>query len=215
MVTQTRSARTQRQRSDAMQRRLLDATVSALFDKGYGGTTLLEVQQRAAVSRGALLHHYGSRRNLMLAAVNHVSRERIAGVLAAAQQRAPDEDRAPWAIRVLWSTFDGPLFIASLELWLAARYDPDLLAALVPQERLIGQAIRSMAGDLFGPQIAGAPNFDELLRVLIDAMRGAAARGILRAGESDDRLLASWCFLMDVAPSTRLPGRLPAIADEA
>lgn len=192
-----RAGRTQGERSAAMKRRLLDATVSCLFEKGYGGTTTLEVQQRAGVSRGALLHHYNSRADLMLAAIDHLTKERVAEVLQAARTPPPSHTRAGWAVTVLWSTFDGPLFTASLELWLAARNDPDLLASLLPQERVLGQTIRSMATDLFGPEVTARPAFSEALEVLLDAMRGAAARQVLRAPGTDDRLVATWTALIE------------------
>ena len=189
-------ARTQGERSAAMRRRLLDATVASLYDKGYGGTTTLEVQHRAGVSRGALLHHYSSRAELMVAAVEHLTRERIAEVLTRAQSAPPRAKRLEWAVGVLWSTFQGSLFLVSLELWMAARNDPQLLSALLPQERILGQAIRGMAADLFGEDARRSAGFDEGLELLLDAMRGAAARGVLRSGETDARLLASWSHLM-------------------
>lgn len=189
-------ARTQSERSAAMQRRLLDATVSALYEKGYGGTTTLEVQARAGVSRGALLHHYASRAELMVAAVDHLTRERISEVLTRAQSAPPRAKRVEWAVGVLWATFEGPLFTASLELWMAARNDPELLAALLPQERIVGQAIRSMAAEVFGEEMQQSPSFGEALELLLDAMRGAAARGVLRSSGNDARLLASWSHLM-------------------
>lgn len=179
-----------------MQRRLLDAAVSALSEKGYAGTTTLEVQQRAGVSRGALLHHYGSRAELIIAALDHLTRERISEVLAAARAAPPRSRRVDWAIRTLWSTFEGPLFAASLELWLAARNDAELLASLLPQERLLGQAIRSMAADVFGPDARSSPGFAGAIEVLLDAMRGAAARGVLRGDDGDERLLATWSATM-------------------
>ena len=195
MAQPTRVARTQGERSAAMQRRLLDATVSALCEKGYGGTTTLEVQQRAGVSRGALLHHYASRADLMVAAVEHLSRERVAEVLAITRSAPPASRRLEWAVRVLWTTFEGPLFTAALELWLAARNDAELLAALVPQERILGQAIRSMAADLFG-SAALSEQFGEALELLLDAMRGASARAVLRSETGDERLLALWTSFM-------------------
>ncbi len=191
-----RAVRTQGERSAAMQRRLLDATVAALYEKGYGGTTTLEVQQRAGVSRGALLHHYASRADLMVAAVEHLSRERVAEVLAIAQSAPPRARRVEWAVRILWGTFQGPLFAASLELWMAARNDADLLAALMPQERILGQAIRSMAADLFGPGASASRHFNEALEMLLDAMRGASARSVLRSEGNDERLLALWTTYM-------------------
>ena len=176
-----------------MQKRLLDATIEALCEKGYGGTTTLEVQQRAGVSRGALLHHYASRADLMVAAVEHLVRERLAEVLLIAQQQAPPKARRlEWAVRVLWGTFEGPLFTAALELWLAARNDAELLAVLLPQERVLGQAIRGMALDLFGPEAQESAAFPEALELLLDAMRGAASRSVLRTEGSEERLLHAW-----------------------
>jgi AcrR family transcriptional regulator len=181
-----------------MQRRLLDATVAALYEKGYGGTTTMEVQQRAGVSRGALLHHYASRTELMLAAVEHLTRERIAEVLVLVQASPPrSRQRVAWAVEVLWGTFRGPLYTAALELWLAARNDHELRAALIPQERIVGQTIRSMAGDLFGEKLRGQPGFGEALELLLDAMRGAAARSVLRSADTDDRLLHSWVAMVE------------------
>src|SRR5205809_3152820 len=102
-----------------MQQRLLDATLESLVERGYRGTTTLEVQKRAGVSRGALLHHFTSRSELILAAVEHLTRERVAAVSDLAHEAAPRvRARIEWAVRVLWSTFEGPLFSASLELWL-------------------------------------------------------------------------------------------------
>jgi AcrR family transcriptional regulator len=180
------------QRSATTRRALLDAAIAALEEKGYGGTTTLEVQARAGVSRGALLHHFASRADLILAAVDHLSRERLDEVARLARTEAPAGDRLEWAVRTMWATFDGPLFKAALELWLAARGDPELLAALLPQERMLGQAIRGMAAELFGPVHSQMPAFDDVLEVLLDAMRGAAARGVLRTPESEKRLVRRW-----------------------
>lgn len=196
LVQPVRASRTQSERSAAMQKRLLDAAVSALNEKGYGGTTTLEVQQRAGVSRGALLHHYASRADLLVASIDHLTRERIAEVLSVAQAAPPRRGRVQWAVSVLWATFEGPLFTAALEIWLAARNDPELLAALLPQERIVGAAIRRMAGDLFGEDPRTSPGFADALEVLLDAMRGAAARSVLRSEKNDDRLLSLWTSLM-------------------
>ncbi|MBV8062134.1 MAG: TetR family transcriptional regulator, partial [Nevskia sp.] len=44
-----RARRTQAERSDAMRRRLLAATVDSLAEDGYAGTTLSSVVRRAGV----------------------------------------------------------------------------------------------------------------------------------------------------------------------
>ncbi|MEO3828866.1 TetR/AcrR family transcriptional regulator [Actinomadura sp. B10D3] len=186
---------TRSQRSAVMRRQILEATIASLVDKGYGGTTTLEVQQRAGISRGALLHHYSSRTELIVAAVEHLMRERITG-LQRVTEPPPDEDRLAWAVRTLWNVFEGGLFSASLELWLAARNDPGLRAVLLPQERLFGAAAHEWAAGLFGPS-ASHPRFALCLGVLLDAMRGAAARRVLGSPSSDEQLLTEWTLMAE------------------
>lgn len=196
-MTVQRVGRTQGERSAAMQRRLLDATIVTLFEKGYSGTTTSEVQARAGVSRGALLHHYSSRDQLMVAAIDHLTRERVSEVITLTQSPPPAKGRMKWAISVLWSTFEGPLFTASLELWLAARNDVELRTTLIPQERILGQAIRSMASGLFDTEVREHDDFNDALDVLLDAMRGAAARAVLRTTNIDERLIDLWTEMMN------------------
>lgn len=175
-----------------MRKRLLDATIETLHERGFSGTTTLEVQKRAGVSRGGLLHHYSSRNDLILAAVEHLTEERIGATIDTLRGEPPEDRRLDYAIRVLWSTFQGPLYAAALELWVAARHDEDLRSALVPHERIIGRAIRGMSAELFGPKLSRHPRFASTLDMLTDAMRGAAARAPVRTGGSDERLIAEW-----------------------
>jgi AcrR family transcriptional regulator len=197
VVQPVRVARTQGERSAAMQKRLLDATVSALYERGYGGTTTLEVQQRAGVSRGALLHQFSTRTELIIAAVDHLAHQRLDDFVDRMRREAPENGRTEWAVRVIWSSHEGPLFTAALELWLAARNDSELLAALLPQERVIGQSIRGLAAALFGPSVAESPGFGDALEILFDAMRGAAARSVIRTPSTDERLVKLWVRLIE------------------
>src|SRR5437868_14617299 len=87
-----KAPRTQQQRRDETRRALLDAAVESLIEVGFARTTTLEVQRRAEVSRGALLHHFPSKAELLVAAVDHLAemRARELKQLAAAlpEQRA-------------------------------------------------------------------------------------------------------------------------------
>jgi hypothetical protein len=96
----------------------------------------------------------------------------------------------------MWATFQGPLYAAALELWTAARHEPDLREALLPQERLIGQFIRTTTSEVFGPEWTSKPGFAEAFDILLDAQRGAAARSVLRTQDSDARLIEGWVKLM-------------------
>lgn len=175
-----------------MRKRLLDATIATLFEKGYSRTTTLEVQRRAGVSRGGLLHHFSSRNELILAAVERLTEERIAATIETLRREPRDQDLIAHGVRTLWGMFQGPLYAAALELWVVARIDEKLRSALLPQERMIGRALRAMSAEMFGHDVARHPRFASVLEALTDAMRGAAARTPVRASGSDERLISEW-----------------------
>jgi AcrR family transcriptional regulator len=91
----TRAPRTQQQRREETRRALLDAAVQSLIEVGFARTTTLEVQRRAEVSRGALLHHFPSKAELLVAAVDHLAEMRASELKAFASQLPPEGAEAP------------------------------------------------------------------------------------------------------------------------
>ena len=57
--------RTNAERSAATRVRLLDATIDCLIELGWSGTSTTEVVRRAGVSRGAQVHHYPTKEDLV------------------------------------------------------------------------------------------------------------------------------------------------------
>src|SRR5437762_7609305 len=70
----TRRRRSQEERRDATRGAVLDATVECLAERGYAGTTTTRIARRARVSRGALLHYYASKIELLTSAIEHILR---------------------------------------------------------------------------------------------------------------------------------------------
>lgn len=136
--------RTQAERSATTQRLLLDATVACLVELGYGGTTTSAVAGRAGVSRGAQLHHYGTRQRLMGAAVQHLAATRLEWVRDKAALLPDDDTRPRRALDLLAEALSGPLYAATLELYVAARVDLQLHDALVPVEQQLTRELRHL-----------------------------------------------------------------------
>ena len=63
--------RSQKDRSESMQRRILDATLRCNGERGYIGVSLQEIAEMAGVSRGAITHHFPSKIDLASAAIQH------------------------------------------------------------------------------------------------------------------------------------------------
>lgn len=109
-----------------MRTRLLEATVDCLSRRGYGGTTAEEIARAAGVTRGAQLHHFGTKAELVTAAVEHHFDKRRSEFLDAFDALPEGVDRTGAAIDLLWSMVRDPAHYASLELIVAARTDAAL-----------------------------------------------------------------------------------------
>jgi AcrR family transcriptional regulator len=170
--------RTRSERTADSRLLILDAAVACLVEDGYAGASTLAVQARAGVSRGRLLHHFPSRADLLIAAAEHLSTTLLAEVQQRAEALMADQptgrERVDRAIDLTWATFQEPPFWAAMELWTAARTDPDLRAGLRTEERRLRASIRAVADGIWGPEIAAAPLYAELCELLFTSMRGVA-----------------------------------------
>ncbi len=189
----------QEERTRAMRARLLEATVDCLVERGFAGTSTTAVSERAGVSRGAMLHHFPAKNDLVVAAVRHLTELRGRD-LAAAVRRLPTGPRRTRAVlRVLADHFTSPVFTAALELWVAARTDPDLLAAVAPLEQEVGRETHRLTVAALGAD-ESRPGTRELVQATLDLVRGLG----LAATISDDarrrgRILDQWAHTLDDA----------------
>jgi AcrR family transcriptional regulator len=147
-----RAHRTQAERREQTKTALLDATIDCLVEIGYARTSVQEICARAGVSKGAVQHHFSAKAELMAAAVVHLT-TKLKGQLAESMALLPGgPDGIPAAIDMLWEGYSGALSTAVTELWVAARTDADLRAAIRPVDRALGRStmkhITSVAGDL-------------------------------------------------------------------
>src|SRR5262252_1706823 len=93
-----RERRTQAERSASTRGRLLDATISCLHDLGYAGTSTPEIARRARLSRGAQLHHFPTKAELVTNAVEYLFERRREEFLRAFRERPPGQPPAEAAI---------------------------------------------------------------------------------------------------------------------
>ena len=140
VITSAPVRRTQAERSETMRARILTAAVACLFEQGYGATTTVSVAATAGVSRGAMLHHFPSKADLMLAALSH-----ILDLDAANFRRAADRIDDPWEryaalpdLRL--STASQPAGVAFMEIMVGARSDEAVRSRFAEfQQRLGGR----------------------------------------------------------------------------
>src|SRR5699024_11090972 len=129
MSVESRERTPQGERTRAMRIRRLDATIDCLGERGWSGTTTTLVSQRAGVSRGAQLHHFPTKRDLVVAAVEYIASKRRAELESTADD-LPSDRRTRAVLEILSDQFTSPVFLAALELWVAARTDETLREAV-------------------------------------------------------------------------------------
>lgn len=178
-----------------MRRRLLEATVDCLVERGYAGTSTTLVSQRAGVSRGAQLHHFPTKHDLVVAAIEHLTQLRGAELEAAAT-RIPDGDKRE-TLQMLADHFTSPVFSAALELWVAARTDEELREAVGPLERRVGRQAHTLAVIALGAD-ESAPGTRELIQATLDLVRGLGlANTLTNDSARRDRILDRWAQVLE------------------
>ncbi len=205
----------QADRSRAMRARLLEATVEVLVERGFAGTSTTLVSERAGVSRGAQLHHFPTKNDLVVAAVEHLAQRR-GDELAEAATRLPSGQRRTRAVlEMLGDHFSSPVFSAALELWVAARTDEALRAAVAPLEQRVGRETHRLTVAALGAD-ESEPGVREIVQATLDLVRGLGLASTI----SDDsarrrRILREWADVLDTELSpphdvSGLPRSAPA-----
>ena len=114
------------ERSAAMRSKLLDATIESLFEVGYFHTSTVAVTERAGVSRGAMLHHFPSKADLIMAASQHIVELRRDMHNDRLGKLTTEREKFLYLIDVLWEAFQTPSGIARIEIMVGARSDTEI-----------------------------------------------------------------------------------------
>lgn len=199
LSTGVRSRVPQGERTRAMRQRLLDATVDCLVEHGWAGTSTTLVSRRAGVSRGAQLHHFPTKSDLVLAAVEHLADSRHEELASRTAQLPAGPRRTREVLEFLAELSIGPLFAAALELWVAARTDAGLREAVTALENRLGRAAHRNAVEALGID-ESVPGNRELVQATLDLVRGLGLANTL----TDDavrrgRILDQWAATLDHA----------------
>ncbi|MDX1735338.1 MAG: TetR/AcrR family transcriptional regulator [Halioglobus sp.] len=172
----------QAQKSAMTRDRILDAAIGCFINLGYTNVTTAKVAQSAGVSRGAMLHHFPSKTELIQAAVEYLHdklledyTERVnaipASLKGAARRRA--------GLEAYWEHLVGDLFVVYHELCVASRSDPELRAILENSQQLFEQHVRESNEKLFDEWTDRGERFLLAMDVTKFMMEGMAASRLM------------------------------------
>jgi AcrR family transcriptional regulator len=125
--------RTQEERSATTVAKLIDATIKAIVEEGYAGATTREICERAGISQGGLFRHFPTRRDLIVAMLEHIY---VARSVDFAEVLEPDlggesATRIAAQLRRVRDFVRDPMNMVFLEVTMASRTEPDLREGVV------------------------------------------------------------------------------------
>lgn len=142
----------QAQKSAMTRDRILDAAIHCFIELGYTNVTTAKVASAAGVSRGAMLHHFPSKTELIQAAVEYLHDKLLedytrrvseipASLTGATRRRA--------GLDAYWAHLNCDLFTVYQELSVASRTDPELKAILANSQKIFDEHVDESNMKLF------------------------------------------------------------------
>jgi len=180
----------QAQKSASTRLQIVEAALKCCVDLGYSGMTTTVIAEKAGLSRGAMLHHFPSKIDIVRAAVEHLHAKRLKAFRKAIDKMPRDETRVRKALEAYLDHVKHPMYVAFLELWIAARTDPELKAILTPAQEAFEQEWYRTAVDLFPEWRDSGTNFDLALDLVHYVMDGIAVNFLTHdLGEHERRMV--------------------------
>ncbi len=120
---------------------ILEAAIDCLGTHGYGRTTTQLIAEMAGISRGAMLHHYATKLDLIAGVADYTMYKRME-VFIHGVQSLPEAERVDRVsgLEIYWRSLLTREFRAYLELMIASRTDPELAQIFLPKARRYNHA---------------------------------------------------------------------------
>jgi AcrR family transcriptional regulator len=204
-----RQRRTQSERREETRGRILSAAAKLILQRGYAGLRTAEVATVAGVSRGAQLHHFPTKQELVVATLRHVfdevrdvSRSRARSVSGDVFERIIEDAR---------EFFFSHHFLIAVDIVLSASTDPAIRTQVLDLSREarlpVEEAWREALVEAGLPEaIAG-----QLLALTLHIVRGAVIRRLWDDNPRQlEALFGMWremirLYLAAHVPTAKLP----------
>ena len=131
-VAKLKQRQSQKERSANTTTAIMESAINLLFERGFSGMTMAQVAERSGVTQGAITHHYGNKKSLVLAAAKYTIEKECARIALDVPQVRNRSGALEAYFDASESFFLNRQFVALIELFLAARRDKELSTVFDP-----------------------------------------------------------------------------------
>ncbi|MDR0214663.1 MAG: TetR/AcrR family transcriptional regulator [Comamonas sp.] len=186
--SKTAPRRTQAERSQTTQRKIIKSAIRLLQKVGFQQTNLQEIARGAKVTLGAVQHQFGSRQALMEQVVDEIMAPLAAAGAGWPKDAAqlPLEQRAREFVRHAWlSVYEPPSYLATWSMFFGCKSTP-LFKRIDAHRSQYDPALFAHFVTVF-PEIAERhPQPEHFAAVVFAAFRGIAVMRLFEANDDAD-----------------------------
>ena len=203
MVTVKR--RTQEERSSATRKALLASARDTISELGYSATTTAETAKRAGVSRGAQLHHYATKQDLLLSVIDYIHGQVETDVEEISRRidGGPDEDIRRFICELWNRVFAEENFNPNIELVTAARTNAELSERLKKRWKRLANTYDEVWNNTLARSGYSSQESKALLPLTLNLLRGMAVQRIAMGNDPEyfRALLDQWTDIIKLVLS--------------
>ncbi len=182
----------QAQKSEATRNQFISAAIRCIVESSYSKTTMMKISEKAGRSRGATLHHFPSKMDIIRAAVHYLHEKRLQAFRRSIKEIPEGADMAHMAVQAYSAHLNHPIYVALFELSVAARTDNELKEFLVPAQLAFDREWYQTAWDLFPEWHSDRKAFDLALNLSQQLMEGMMISNFTHARQIDKKQLLDY-----------------------
>jgi AcrR family transcriptional regulator len=182
----------QARKSEATRNQIITAAIQCMVESSYSNTTTMKIAEKAGLSRGAMLHHFPSKKDIVRAVVDYLHEKRIQAFRRSVKELPENADRVKLAVRSYWEHVNHPLYLAIFELSVAARTDTQLREILKPAQLAFDREWYATAREVFPEWQSDPEAFDLALNLTQQLMEGMSISHCTHARQIDEEALLNF-----------------------
>ena len=171
---------------------IVNAAILCIIELGYSKTTTMKISEKVGLSRGATLHHFPSKMDIIRAVVDYLYKKRLETSRRSIKEIPKGADMAHHAVRAYWAQLNHPVSKALFELSVAARTDIELRDILRPAQRAFDQESYRTAWELFPEWQSDREAFELARNLFQHLLEGMAISHFTHARKYDENQLLEY-----------------------
>lgn len=184
-----RAALPKQERSRATRDRILRSTIACLAEFGWHRTTTSVVAERTGISRGALQHHFPTREDLFLTAIDYMFDEQNQFGLFGPETVAGKGDDFDFIVEKVLEFYASDTFKAALQIWTVGASEPALKERVRPLEDKFARGIYDQTVKFLDADVSDERTH-RFIQTTLDLARGLGLADLLSDDSSRRKRIA-------------------------